>query len=254
MRGQEDVALAPAEAPAIATQVLDFSVLPRARLQAMRAAGEEVLECVRVLEKADLNIVGEVLRGCGTFYEDAHYPPDDVIDRATHSQYYYHAHRGSDIEHGHFHTFLRAGAIPPAVEPAPYHGAGDRPLGDQAISHLVAVSMDGDGRPIGLFCVNRWVTAETWYAAEDVIAMLDRFAIDHAGPSWPVNRWIGAMLRLFRPQIELLLRQRDEVVRARARAHPETDVYEDRALEITGAVEIGVEQQIAAVHAALLDR
>ena len=254
MRGQENVALATSGAAVAATQVLDFSVLPHARLRAMRAAGEEVLECLRVLEKADLNVVGEVLRGHGTFYEDEHYPPDDVHDRETHSQYYYHAHRGNESEHGHFHTFLRAGAIPPGIEPAPYDGTGDRPLGDQAIAHLVAVSMDGDGLPIGLFCVNRWVSAETWYRSEDVIAMLDRFRIDHARPSWPVNRWITAMLRLFQPQIELLLRERDKVVAAWARAHPVSDVYEDRSLEITGAVGIDVERQVSAVHAALVGR
>ena len=30
---------------------------------------------------------------------------------------------------------------------------------------------------------------------------LDRFDIDHAYPSWPVNRWLTAMVRLFRPQM-----------------------------------------------------
>jgi len=42
--------------------------------------------------------------------------------------------------------------------------------------------------------------------------MLGRFRIDHGRPSWPTNIWITAMLRLFRPQIERLLRQRDAAV------------------------------------------
>jgi len=71
-----------------------FESLPRSRLESMAAAGLEVRECLRALEKADLNPVGEVLRGHGTFTELDHYPPDDVFDQDTHAQYYYHAHRG----------------------------------------------------------------------------------------------------------------------------------------------------------------
>jgi hypothetical protein len=81
--------------------------------------------------------------------------------------------------------------------------------------------------------------------------MLDRFAIDHANPSWPANRWIGAMLRLFRPQIEALVRARDAALADWARRHPGRDVFEDRELEITSHVAISVEEQIAAVEAAL---
>lgn len=229
----------------------DLSVLPQSALQAMRNAGAEVLECLRVLDKAELDLVSEVLRGQGTFYELEHYPSDDVFDRDTHAQYYYHAHRGMSGEHGHFHTFLRAPGMPEGAAPITYSGEEIWPSGDEAISHLVAISMDALGRPIGLFAVNRWVSAEAWYPAEDVIRMLDRFAIDHAFPSWPVNRWIGAMLRLFRPQIEALARHRDTVVDTWRRAHPDCDVFEDRRLEITGEFAINIDAQIAAVAAAL---
>lgn len=224
--------------------------LPHARLEAMRAAGAEVLECLRVLDKAGPDPVSEVLRGQGTFFELEHYPADDVFDRDTQAQYYYHAHRGAG-EHGHFHTFLRAPGMPEGVAPLPYSGAEVWPGGDEAISHLIAISMDAYGRPTALFAVNRWVSAETWYPAEDVIRMLDRFDIDHAFPSWPVNRWLGAMLRLFRPQIEALIRQRDAVVDAWRAAHPDADVFEDRRLEVTGELAIDVAAQITAVEAAL---
>jgi len=216
----------------------------------MRAAGAEAVECLRVLDKAGLDLVSEVLRGQGTFYELEHYPADDVFDRDTHAQYYYHAHRGA-LEHGHFHTFLRAPGMPQGVAPVAYAGEEAWPSGDEAISHLIAISMDAFGRPISLFAVNRWVSAESWYPAEDVIRMLDRFAIDHAFPSWPVNRWLGAMLQLFRPQIEVLVRHRDSVVEAWRQAHPEGDVFEDRRIEVTGEFTISIDAQIAAVEAAL---
>ena len=214
---------------------------------ALLAAGQEVLECRRVLAKAGLNVVGEVLRGQGEFVEMEHYPRDDAFDAETHAQYYYHAHRGS-IEHGHFHTFLRAGGMPQEVVPQAFAQAGgSRPAGDDAISHLVAISMDAWGEPIGLFACNRWVTGETWYPAADVIRMLGRFEIDHAWPSWPANRWLGAMLRLYRPWIEGLLRHRDAVIDARLRAHPEQDVLEDRTLEITGYLPLSVGRLLAAL-------
>ncbi len=228
----------------------DLEQLPRARLEAMRAAGAEVLECLRVLDKGGVDLVSEVLRGQGTFYELEHYPSDDVFDRDTHAQYYYHAHRGV-AEHGHFHTFLRAPGMPEGVAPVPYSGEEAWPRGEEGISHLIAISMDAFGRPLSLFAVNRWVSAEAWYPAEDVIRMLDRFAIDHAYPSWPVNRWIGAMLRLFRPQIEVLVRHRDTVVEAWRHGHPDADVFEDRRLDVTGEFAISIAAQIAAVEAAL---
>ena len=154
----------------------------------MLAAGEEVTECLRVLAKADLNIVGECLKNQGTFYEFDHYPEGDVYDEETHAQYYYHAHRGVAGEHGHFHTFVRAKGMPDKLIPVAYDGDVEWPQGDDVLSHLVAVSMDRYGLPLGLFTTNRWVTGENWFTAQDTIRLLDAFIIDHAHPSWPVNR------------------------------------------------------------------
>lgn len=232
-------------------EIIDFTNLPNAQLERMADAGARVLECYRVLGKAGLNIVGEVLRGRGEFIEMEHYPKDDVFDSDTHSQYYYHAHRSEAGEHGHFHTFLRQPGMPASIAPVPYDGNEPWPQGKDALSHLIGISMDAYGFPVGLFATNRWVTAEAWYKAEDVIEMLDRFNIDHAWPSWPVNIWISSVLVLFRPQIEILLHQRDEIVSDWIKAHPGVDVFEDRSLELTGYSPVNVEQQIKAVVAAL---
>jgi hypothetical protein len=212
----------------------------------MLDAGYEIRECYRVLEKAGLNVVGEVLRGQGEFIEMEHYPTDDVLDRDTHSQYYYHAHRGARDEHGHFHTFIRTGELPERIPPFDYPQASESwPHEGDAVAHLVGIAMDDWGYPTGLFATNRWVTGETWYPAESVIDLLPCFAIDHAYPSWPVNRWITAMLRLFRPHIQTLLRHRDETVAAWQAAAPEQDVFEDRRLEITGYIPISVDAWLA---------
>jgi hypothetical protein len=230
---------------------LELSGLPRGQLELMADAGASVLQCYRVLGKAGMNIVGEVLRGQGDFVEMEHYPQDDVFDAETHSQYYYHAHRGDAGEHGHFHTFLRQPGMPIQVLPLDHAGDEPWPCGKDALSHLIGISMDAYGFPVGLFATNRWVTGETWYPASDVIKMLDYFQIDHAWPSWPVNIWISSMLILFRPQIEALLHQRDLVIRQRMKEAPDVDVFEDRVLELTGFTSISVEQQIKHIVKAL---
>ena len=232
---------------------INFGALTRDALEVMAAAGREVLECHRVVAKTGGNIVGEVLRGQGTFYEWSHYPKGDVYDSETYSQYYYHAHAAGqrEGEHGHFHTFLRPKGMPAGIAPAPVPDFTP-PKGDNdALSHLIGVSMNRPGIAIGLFGTNRWVTGETWYKAEDVVAMLDRFEIDHARPSWPANRWIGAMIRLFRPQIVALLRQRDAAMASWQRRHPDDNAYEDRRLEVTSEMKVSVDDQIRHVTAAL---
>ena len=229
-------------------------VVPPVRAVDMNAAADEVLECQDVLTKGDGHLVAEVLRGHGTFTEWDHYPKGDVYDRATHSQYYYHAHPSQlrTGEHGHFHTFMRVKGMPKAVKPAPMSSDIDRPLGKDALAHLIGISMDKAGIPIRLFTVNRWVTGESWYSTEDVTAMLDLFAITHAVPSWPTNRWISAMIRLFRPQVEWLLKERDESVRLWKMGNPdsEIEVYDDRKLEVTSVLDISVEAQVKLVRAA----
>ncbi|MEE8334182.1 MAG: hypothetical protein V3R85_10065 [Alphaproteobacteria bacterium] len=233
---------------------VDFSSLSRDRLEDMEAAGREVLDCHRVLAKTSHNIVGEVLRDQGKFYEWNHYPEGDLYDHITHAQFYYHAHpqelRGG--EHGHFHTFLRPQGMPKGVQPALVPDLVLPEGENEALSHLIAISMDPSGVPIRLFTTNRWVTGEVWYAADDVRAMLDSFEIDLALPSWPVNRWIGAMVRLFRPQIGALIDARDGAVEAWTGAYPDRDVYEDRELELTSVMDIDTDAQIAAVSAALV--
>lgn len=230
---------------------MDFSRLPQEQLEHMADAGARVLECYRVLGKVGMNIIGEVLRGHDEFIEFEHYPKDDVFDAETHSQYYYHAHRDEAGEHGHFHTFLRQPGMPSQARPLDCVGDEVWPCREGALSHLIGISMDAYGFPVGLFATNRWVTGETWYPASEVIRMLDHFHIDHAWPSWPVNIWISAMLILFRPQIEELLHARDQVILTWMDKAPETDVFENRDLELTGYAQINVEQQIKSIVQAL---
>jgi hypothetical protein len=235
----------------------DFGRLGDKRLGGMAAAGETVVDCVRVLAKSGDNIVGEVLRDQGEFLQWNHYPEGDVYDRDSGSQYYYHAHPPDERpgEHGHFHLFMRPKGMPDDMQPALVsdYKAPEDP--NDALSHLVAISMDNYGLPVALFTTNRWVTGEIWYTADDVIRMLDLYEIDLAHPgTWPVNCWLTAMLRLFRPQVADLLRRRDEVVAAWTPKDADTTVYEDRALEITSEIKVSIDDQVRAVTEALKAR
>lgn len=226
-----------------------------ADLERLAAAAEMVLECHRILAKTGHNVVGEVLRGEGEFVEWTHYPADDAYDPETHCQYYYHAHPPSPAaaadspadpraaEHGHFHLFVRPKGMPAGIRPAP---GQTPPEGENdALSHLVAIAMDAYGRPIRLFTTNRWVTGETWYAAEDVARMLDTFRIEIARPNLIANRWLTAIVGLFRPEIVKLVHERDRVAEAWRRSHPAIDVFEDRRFEIGSALPISLQEQIA---------
>ncbi len=232
----------------------DLETFSTEDLEAMAEAGQEAVEIYRVLSKTGDNLVGELLRNHETFFEWDHYPPGDVYDSETHGQFYYHAHpfeQRFEDEHGHFHTFLRPKGMPPGIKPAPVPGFKAPEDPDDALSHLIAISMIKTGFPFRLFTVNRWVTGEVWYTAEDVSTMLDYFKIDHAQPSWPVNRWVSAMVRLFKPQISELLLARDRTIAAYLDEHPDEDVYEDRKLEVTSYLDVSVEDHVRAVARAL---
>jgi hypothetical protein len=223
------------------------------RLRDMRDAADQVLECHRILSVTDDNIVGELIKDVETFYEWNHYPEGDVYDAVSHSQYYYHAHPADEREneHGHFHVFMRPQGMPEGVKPAPIpeYEAPEDP--DDNLSHLAAISMDSAGLPIRLFATNRWVTGEVWYTGEDVCRMLDHFVIDHAQPSWPVNLWLSGMIRLFDPQIRVLVAARDSAIQARRRSHPDMNIFEDRDFEVIAECDIDIEAQLAAIEAEL---
>ncbi len=234
----------------------DLGELSKERLEDMAAAGARVVEVHRLLKKTGDNVVGEILKGQGKFYEWNHYPEGDVYDAESHSQYFYHAHAAGlrVSEHGHFHTFLRPKGMPQGIKPAPLPNLELPEDENDILSHLVGISMNELGDPICLFTANRWVTGEVWYGADDVCAMLDCFVIDHARPSWPTNRWISAMLRLFRPEIVELVHKRDAAVEEWKKKHPGTDVFEDRDLEITSYRLISVQDQIDKVSRALAEQ
>ncbi len=225
----------PGNASPVAVGLSDLSP---SSLADMAAAARVYLDCRKRLTAAGRTIAEEIAGD--TLETLTHYPPGDVYDPESGSQYYFHVHRPAD--HGHFHTFLRAGGMPAGLR-----AAAGLPQGDERepLAHLVAIGLDHRGEPGRLFTTNRWVTAETWYAAADVMSMLPRFDIGHGEPTPTANRWIGAVVRLFRPQIAGLLAARDLCIERHRKAGMGDAVLENRRLEITSSVRIDIDAHIA---------
>lgn len=228
-------------------------------LEKMYAAAEVVSETMRVLQKSDTNVVGEILKTVDNFYEWEHLPEDDVYDHVSHSQYYYHAHAKSDKgnglhddEHGHFHTFIRGKAMPEGIKPLALDDYNPETDISDINTHIIGIGMDSNGVPMRLFTVNRWVSGETWCAGEDVIKLLDHYQIDDTRPSWALNLWISNMIILFRPVIEELIRERDQTIENWKAQYPDVqNVYEDRNLEVTSYKDISLVDYIEAISRAL---
>ena len=226
------------------------------RLELMALAGAELTTAERAFARQNTSVVARLLRDEDTFFEWDHFPAGEIYDSVSGAQYFYHAHGEAPKRVGEdqqFHNLMPAahsGARRPASEHGHFHTFIRLP-GSDVTCHIVAVAMDFHGRPNRLFTVNRWVTQDDWRAAPQMIALLDRFVIDLPRPSRWVNRWLAALLRLFRPDIEALLRERDAALAEWGRKHPGEDPQKARELEIPSQREISLVHQIDQVARAL---
>ena len=71
-------------------------------------------------------------------------------------------------------------------------------------------------------------------------------------PSAPLNRWIGALVCLFQPEIAALLRRRDKAI-LEQRWRRRGNVLEDPRLEITSILDIDLDGRLAAVEAGAVE-
>jgi hypothetical protein len=238
-------------------------------------AAARLRACRQALAASGSTVIREAIKGgAGAIVDWRHYPDGEVYDPASHVQYFFHRHSAAsqsdtaaraDIdtaEHGHFHLFLRGEGIPAGMTPLvlPEFAVANAPVPRQSaplkrgsrdeVCHIVAIAVDGHGQPIRLFTTNRWVTGETWYRADDVIGMLDRIRLAGNPPLEYLDRWIAALVRLFRPEIAVLLRNRDQAIIDWRWRWPRSNVFEDPRLEVTSSFAIDVEARLALAEAA----
>jgi len=187
--------------------------------ETLRQALREALYCERILAKTGDSVLREALDGAATIDAWAHFPQGDVYDLDTGGQWYYHCHPPEEgaREHGHFHCFVR-----PEGRDGPVH-------------HLVAVGVDAYGRLVRLFTVNQWVVGDDWLDATETIALLPRFDMQLARPSYMVNRWLTAVVRLYSAEIAGLIEARDRAIAAHATGDAEA-AKADHSLEVTSEI------------------
>lgn len=187
------------------------------------------------------NILQYILNKSEHFERMIHYPLKDRIDFDTGAQYFYHCHREDfeSHEHGHFHCFIRYKNISSAIMP--------KMLDDwdlyieNPMTHLIAIALNQYGQPQRLFTVNRWVSSEIWYEAKHIQKFIEQFKLTHPHPYWsPLDRWIEGVLNIFIPQIDWLLKARDESIEKQIRDNP----YLDKTLEELSSVDINLKKQI----------
>ena len=209
---------------------------------ALRDAAERAVSIPLRYARRGIGMAQAALAGARQFVELRHYPTNDVIDRATGTQFYYHAHgstRRPRDEHGHFHVFARLPEVPAT-------GSASVP----GFFHVAALSLDAQGRPIRWFTTNRWVTGERWTDAQRVVAALRSLRPRARGRLAPVAEWLDAMLRLYAEPLAALLRRRDAVIARRcARREPEA-VFEDRRLDVVTECAVSLPERLRTLAAA----
>jgi hypothetical protein len=175
----------------------------------------EIRYCETVLAKGGLTILSDLFAGVSSITAWDHYPPGDVYDPASNSQYFYHCHPAEEgaAEHGHFHCFVRPKGL------------------NGPIHHLVAIGVNTEGQLLRLFTVNQWVVGDDWADAQTIFSLLGRFDMQMPRPSYLVNRWLTAIIVAYETEITQLLHQRDRVLAAHKPASG-TLSLEDCTLEV----------------------
>lgn len=221
----------------------------------MRGGADDMIAVLEECARSGRHVLVDVLEAGrdNPFTEWQHYPPGDVHDRKNGAIWFYHAHAREDgearpwDEHGHFHMFVYTDRLGADAQPLALPRERDENRG--GLCHLAAVSFAVSGAPMKIFTTNRWVADEWMYSARDVIGLLDRFVVDVEEYAL-TSRWLMAALKLYRPQIEWALEERDRVL-GKARAMDPEGFAEDREIEVLSALDFDLGGQIDAIEAAL---
>lgn len=181
-----------------------------------------------------------------------HYPCDDAISHDRRFQWYYHSHSPADRpeskEHGHFHLFARTecagGHIASRSEQTFLDGlaAADS---EATTRHLLCIGLSPLGVPISLFTVNRWVTGDLLLSSASSLGLLESMELNTGYPV--IDAVLMALTQLYRPDIRVLMRRRDAVLRARAAEGPRT--LDDIRVEVLSELSIDIDQRIATLLA-----
>ena len=179
-----------------------------------------------------------------------HYPEKDARDTFCKSRWYYHVHAPGSRdpeEHGHFHLFLHRTQLPHGLEPKVWPPQGEDCKAH--VTHVVGLSIDNAGIPRAWFTVNRFVTNEFLYPADVMIDHLPDFSVDHTQEDDLVNRFVTAMVALYREEIAVLLRERDMHQAQLVAQHGESEAYEKASgVEVLSQIPIDLDVKLGSLN------
>jgi hypothetical protein len=157
-------------------------------------AAQELASIQMKYAKSGRTLNEAALCGARDFIEWQHYPNNDLADKHSGYEFYYHAHSADEMpkgEHGHFHVIKR-------------HA--------KSFHHLVGIALDQKGLPVRLFTTNQWVTGEEMADSNLVMQSVRGFQMGITGRMAPVCKWIGALMQLFQSEIQELIKERDQEI------------------------------------------
>lgn len=211
-------------------------------------AAHTVIETITQMAQEQRPLMLRVLPDGGESHFWKHYPKGDARDAKTRSRWYYHVHApGSrdEGEHGHFHLFLHRTQLPKGLEPKVWPPQGEDCKAH--VTHLVGLSIDTVGIPRAWFTVNRFVTNEFLFPADVMIEHLPDFNVDETKEDDLVNRFVTAMVALYREEIAELLRQRDARHAELVAKHGEKGYEKESGAEVLSQIPIDLDAKISSL-------
>ncbi|MEM8726482.1 MAG: hypothetical protein AAGE86_13270, partial [Pseudomonadota bacterium] len=148
-------------------------------------------------------------------------------------------------EHGHFHLFLHRTQLKDSASPVALPPEGEDAKAH--VTHLIGLSIAHSGIPRAWFSTNRYVTNEFLYSADDMIAHMPVYDVDDTKEDRLVNRFVTAMVALYRDEIADLLRQRDARQAELIAEHGEAGYEKASGEDVLGVIPIDLDEKISSL-------
>ena len=180
----------------------------------------KILEIIKSLKANGSNLVLKIMDGKKYKFDPmVHYPFDGgIVDPKTNSRVFFHTHRKN--EYGHFHTFVEDD--------------------NGNLIHLVLISMNKKGEPIGLSTVNRWVTGDKYVNSEELKLHFEKFKINKfLFKEERVLEFIENLFKAYKKEIFTLFEERDTWIKNYVNTYY-NEPFEDRKFEVLSSIKIDV--------------
>lgn len=191
----------------------------------------EILDCLQGYAADQSNPVLSILGQPAQLVRDQKYPDPYLGSKTNCWRAYYHYHEtpcAASQEHGHFHIFLRTEDKNGVRWP-----------------HLAALAMDRQGQPLRWFTVNAWVTGGDWVDAETLTRGM-RLLDDNLPLDCRTERWLQAMVRLYRLLLTNVLIARDQQLIQLKNQTGISDILRDRSVYEIGSESIDLLSDLSA--------